>query len=46
MMNKRKLSVALGLMFAIASAVAETPQEASIRKLIQPRLGDGAPSTR
>ena len=41
-MNKLKLSVALGLMLATAAAVAETPQEASIKKLIQPRLGDGA----
>ena len=41
-MNKLKLSVALGLLFAAASAFAESPQEASIKKLIQPRLGDGA----
>ena len=47
-MNKLKLSVAFGLMFAAASAFAAAPapaessQEASIKKLIQPRLGDGA----
>lgn len=42
MMNKLKLSVAFGLMLATAAALAETPQEAAIKKLIQPRLGDGA----
>ena len=41
-MNKLKLSVAFGLMLASAAALAESPQEASIKKLIQPRLGDGA----
>jgi thiol:disulfide interchange protein DsbC len=42
MMKMLKLSVALGLALAAASGFAETPQEAALKKQIQPRLGEGA----
>jgi len=42
MMKTLKLSVVLGLALAAASGFAETPQEAAVKKLIQPRLGEGA----
>jgi thiol:disulfide interchange protein DsbC len=42
MMKTLKLSVALGLALAAASGFAETPQEAQLKKEIQPRLGEGA----
>ena len=41
-MNLLKLSVALALAFASASSFAETPQEAALKKLIEPRLGERA----
>lgn len=34
-------ALCLGLLSCIASAQAETPQEAAIRKLLEPRLGEG-----
>jgi thiol:disulfide interchange protein DsbC len=37
-----KLSVAMGLALVAASSFAETPQEAELKKQIQPRLGEGA----
>jgi thiol:disulfide interchange protein DsbC len=42
MMNLLKLSAALALAFASASSFAETPQEATLKKLIEPRLGESA----
>lgn len=42
MMNMLKLSVALGLALASASGFAETAQEAALKKLIEPRLGENA----
>jgi thiol:disulfide interchange protein DsbC len=42
MMKSLKLSVVLGMALAAASVHAETPQEAAVKKQIQPRLGEGA----
>jgi len=42
MMKTLKLSLALGLALAAASGFAETPQEAALKKQLQPRLGEGA----
>jgi thiol:disulfide interchange protein DsbC len=42
MMKMLKLSVAMGLALVAASSFAETPQEAELKKQIQPRLGEGA----
>ncbi|MBL4954399.1 hypothetical protein JK635_19770, partial [Neobacillus sp. YIM B02564] len=42
MMKSLKLSVLAGLMLTFACAYAESPQEATIRKQIQPKLGEGA----
>jgi thiol:disulfide interchange protein DsbC len=42
MMNLLKLSAALALAVATVSGHAETPQEAALKKLIEPRLGESA----
>jgi thiol:disulfide interchange protein DsbC len=42
MMKSLKLSVVAGLMLTFACAYAESTQEATIKKQIQPKLGEGA----
>ena len=42
MMNMLKPSAALALVLAAVSVHAQTPQEAALKKLIEPRLGDSA----
>lgn len=41
-MKKIKWASAIALACVALSAVAETPQEAAVKKLVEPRLGDGA----